>query len=75
MPHAHGDRALHRLGPMHADPLALAAIPEIDIWMVLAPCLVCKGFGIMLCLPVLTTLLSNATPPDMQGMTQVVVVC
>ena len=43
--------------------------------MVLAPCLVCKGFGIMLCLPVLTTLLSNATPPDMQGMTQVVVVC
>jgi len=44
-----------------------------DYWLlslVLGPCLLCMGAGIMLCLPVLTTILSNATHPELQGLTQ-----
>ena len=38
--------------------------------LVLGPCLLSMGAGIMLCLPVLTTILSNAAHPELQGLTQ-----
>jgi len=41
-----------------------------EYWLVLAPCVFFMGAGLMLCLPVLTTLVSNATLPEIQGMTQ-----
>ena len=41
-----------------------------EYWLVLAPCLFFMGAGLMLCLPVLTTIISNATHPEIQGMTQ-----
>eukprot|EP00290_Baffinella_frigidus_P037040 CAMPEP_0180319116 /NCGR_PEP_ID=MMETSP0988-20121125/34816_1 /TAXON_ID=697907 /ORGANISM="non described non described, Strain CCMP2293" /LENGTH=152 /DNA_ID=CAMNT_0022304651 /DNA_START=85 /DNA_END=540 /DNA_ORIENTATION=+ len=39
-------------------------------WCLIAPGIGLQGAGIMFCLPVLTTVLSNAARPDIQGLTQ-----
>lgn len=57
-----------------AMPLAAALLPAQPApetpWLLLSPSLFLFGGGLMLCLPVVATILSNATPAHIQGLTQ-----
>lgn len=59
-----------------AEPLLALAPPALRDaqpwvkWGILAPVVSLQGAGIMFCLPVLTTVLSNAARADIQGLTQ-----